>query len=488
MSAIDTTIEAGPFIGGAPAESAGEERQTAISPATGAVLGSFALGAPADVDRAVAAAHAAFPAWARLTVFDRCTYLERLIEVVDRRRDELSRLLAIEQGKPHRTEAAPEIDEVIANFRVAIELAKYQDGIMPQLANPANRAYIYRVPRGVVAAIQPWNYPLGTAAAQFAPALVTGNTVVTLAAPSTTLTAYTFALCFQEAGFPDGVFNLITGQGMVVGDALTAHPQVQAVTFAGSVPTGQRIAERAAGKAQLIELGGNGPTVILDDADLDLAVADSLYSTYSCAGQNCTAAGTYLVHEKVYDDFADRLAAAVRENIILGDPFDAATTMGPVNNGPLAVKIDRHVKTALEAGATALAGGGRASGHPTELFWQPTVLTGVTAAMPVALEETFGPVAPLVEIDGEAAALEFMNNSPYGLCAAVYTRDVGRGIRFAEQVPSGMVSVNQATGATETHLPFGGRAGKLSGIGRTQGRYPMDEVYTELKVVSVRMG
>jgi acyl-CoA reductase-like NAD-dependent aldehyde dehydrogenase len=482
------TVEAGPIIGGEPRASAGDERQAAVSPATGETLGSFALGVPEDVDRAVAVAKAAFEAWSSRTVFDRCALLERLIEVVDRRRDELARLLALEQGKPFRLEALPEVDDAIANFQVAVETAKYLDGVMPQVADPAKRVLIYRLPRGVVAAIQPWNYPLGTAAAQIAPALATGNTVVALGAPSTTLTAYEFGLCFAQAGFPDGVVNLVTGLGPVVGDALTGHPDVQAVAFAGSVPTGRRIAQRAAGKAQLIELGGNGPMVVLDDADLDLAIPGAMSATFSCAGQSCTAAGRFLVQDGIYDEFAERLTEAVRAEIRLGHPLDEGATMGPVNNAPLAEKIDRHVDTAVGAGATVLAGGHRASGYPTDLYWQATVLTGVTEEMPVAVEETFGPVAPLQRISSDEEALRVTDASPYGLCAAVYTRDIARGLRWAERASAGMVNVNARTGATETHLPVGGRAGKLSGIGRIQGRYPMEEIYTEMKVVSLHIG
>jgi succinate-semialdehyde dehydrogenase/glutarate-semialdehyde dehydrogenase len=488
MSVIERTIQAGPFIDGHVVASAGDEQQEVISPATGETVGHFALGQPEDVDRAVAAAKAAFEPWAARTVFDRCKLLERLAEVVAGRREELGRLLAVEQGKPYKTEALGEIDDAIANIRVATELAKYIDGIMPQLADPTKRALIYRVPRGVLGAIQPWNFPLGTGSSQFGPALATGNTVVSLPAPSTTLISHEFALCFQEAGFPDGVFNQVTGLGAVVGEALTAHPDVAMIAFTGSVATGQRVAQRAWGKAQLIELGGNGPTVLMDDADLDLVIPHALRSAYGAAGQSCTAAGRFLVHGSIYDEFAERLTAAVHENIRLGEPFSDETTMGPLNNAPTAEKVDRHVDEAVAAGATVLTGGRRASGFPTDLYWEPTVLTGVTESMSVAVEETFGPVAPLQRISSDEEALEIAKASPYGLCGAVYTRDIARGLKFAEKVPSGMVSVNAPSGATEMHLPFGGRAGKLSGMGRNLGRYPMEEFYTELKLISVYVG
>lgn len=488
MSASTPAIDAGPFIGGRFVAPAGDGRQASVSPATGETLGSFALGTPQDVDRAVAAAAAAFPAWSALTVFDRCAHLERLVEAIERRAQELGRLLAIEQGKPLAYEAMPELEETVANFRVAIEAAKRVEGAMPPAAQPGRRALVYRVPRGVVAAIQPWNYPLGTAAAQIAPALASGNTVVALPAPSTTLVEFAFARCFEEAEIPAGVFNLVTGLGADVGDHLTGHPDVQVVAFTGSVATGQRVARHAAGKAQLIELGGNGPTVVLDDADLDLVIAGSVASTFACAGQNCMAAGRFLVMDRLYDEFAARLTEAARREVVLGLPFEAATTMGPLNNGPLADKVGHHVASALDGGAELLLGGARASGFPTDLYWQPTILAGVTEAMPVAVEETFGPIAPIQRIASEQEALALMDASPYGLCAAVYTSDLGRGLRFAERAPSGMVAVNGPTGSTETHLPFGGKAGKLSGFGRIQGRYPIEDVFTELKLVTLHLG
>jgi succinate-semialdehyde dehydrogenase/glutarate-semialdehyde dehydrogenase len=182
------------------------------------------------------------------------------------------------------------------------------------------------------------------------------------------------------------------------------------------------------------------------------------------------------------------LTEATRTAVKLGQPFAEDTTMGPLNNAPLAAKVDRHVETAVAAGATVLTGGGRASGFPTDLYWEPTVLTGVTESMAVAVEETFGPVAPIQRIASEEEALQLMHASPYGLCAAVYTKDLARGLKFAERAPSGMVSVNAPTGSTETHLPFGGRAGKQSGIGRILGTYPMEDVFTELKLVSVNVG
>lgn len=479
-------VEADLFIGGRFVPSESDERRDAVSPVTGLRIGGFALGTPGDVDRAVAAAGTAFRDWSERTVFERAGYLEALVAVIESRRDELARLMTIEQGKPYFTEALGEIDDCVHNFRAAVELGKYLEGAVATSAAPNRRAFVYRVPKGVVAAIQPWNFPLGTAAGQIAPALITGNTVVALPPPSTTLIEVEFARCFELAGFPPGVFNLVTGLGAIVGDAMSGHPDVRAVAFTGSVATGRVVAARAAGKAQLIELGGNGPFVVLDDADLDRAVDDARYATCGSSGQSCTAAGRFLVHERVIDEFSERLAGAMRAEVV-GDPFDEQTTMGPLNNEPLAARLDAHLADARERGATALLEGGRATGWPTDLYYRPAVLTGVDERMSVVTEETFGPIAPVQRISSEQEALRIIDESPFGLFSAVYTADVGRGLRFAERASAGAISVNSPPGDVEVHHPVGGHSGKLSGHGRIQGKYPMEEVYTETKFISLTL-
>ncbi|MFT4233168.1 MAG: aldehyde dehydrogenase family protein [Leucobacter sp.] len=481
-------IEAELFIDGGFVASRGEERQDAVSPATGDRIGSFALGTPDDVDAAVAAARRAFRPWSRLTVFDRARHLEALASVLESRREELAALLALEQGKPYHSDALYEIDDCIENFRFAIERGKYLEGAISPSANPDRRALTIRVPKGVVATIQPWNFPLGTAASQIAPALITGNTVVALPPPSTTLIEVEFARCFEQAGFPPGVFNLVTGLGAVVGNAMSGHPDVQAIAFTGSVATGRIVAARAAGKAQLIELGGNGPFVVLDDADLERAVTDGVYATCGSTGQSCTAAGRFLVHERVYDEFAERLAAEMRDTVVVGDPFDERTTMGPLNNRPLAERLDAHLEDAKRAGAVALLDGGRAEGFPTDLYYTPSVLANVDDGMSVTVEETFGPIAPLQRISGEEEALRLIDESPYGLTAAVYTRDIGRGLRFSEEAAVGVMCVNSPPGDVETHHTFGGHSGKHSGHGRILGSAAMEDIYTETKFISLTLG
>jgi succinate-semialdehyde dehydrogenase/glutarate-semialdehyde dehydrogenase len=320
-----------------------------------------------------------------------------------------------------------------------------------------------------------------------APALAYGNTVVWAAAPTTSLCAVRLAECFAAADLPAGVVNLVTGQGPVVGDELAANPGTQAVGFIGSTATGHQVARRAAGKELLLEMGGNGPLVVMEDADLDKAVDATCEACFLNAGQSCTAGERILVQQDVKDDYLARLTAAIAERVRLGDPFDDATTMGPLNNEPTAAKTERHVSRALEAGAVLVTGGKRAPQHGSDLFFEPTVLDGVGHGMEVAREETFGPVVPVSAIRDEHEAVELVNASEYGLLAAIFTRDLGRGLAFAEAVRTGWVNVNQGTNYWESHLPFGGRAGSSSGVGRVNGRFSMERL-TELKTVVIDLG
>jgi acyl-CoA reductase-like NAD-dependent aldehyde dehydrogenase len=316
----------------------------------------------------------------------------------------------------------------------------------------------------------------------FAPALAAGNAVVWVPAPTTTACCALLAEIIAGEGTPPGVFSFVAGPGPVVGDALAGHPGVNAVGFIGSVATGASVATRAAGKTQLLELGGNGPMVVLEDADLGLAAEAALEAAYLCAGQSCTAGERFLVHAAVRAEFVDRVVAATRERVRLGDPFDPATTMGPLNNQPTAHKFAEHVGTAQAAGARVCYGGHVADGFPTALFAEPTVLDRVTLDMKIAREETFGPVVPVIEVDSAARALELTNASPFGLTAAVFTGDLERGLAFAEQARAGWVNINASTNLWESHLPFGGRSGSVSGRGRVGGRFAM-EAFTEPKTI-----
>jgi acyl-CoA reductase-like NAD-dependent aldehyde dehydrogenase len=407
-----------------------------------------------------------------------------MAEIVRERRDDLARTLSLDQGKPLRAEAHDEVEELIAYFEMASADATRMEGLIPPSVDAGKRVLVYRVPRGVVGVISPWNWPYTMPGELLAPALAYGNAVVWVPAPSTSVCAVKLAECIEDAGLPPGVFNMVTGPGPVVGDEIASNPGTHAVGFIGSIATGHRVAERAAGKELLLEMGGNGPLVILEDADLGAAVAGTLTASFLNAGQSCTAGERILVHESVHDEYLAKLRAAIDGEIHLGDPFDDATTMGPLNNPPVANKTEQHVADAVDRGAEVVVGGKRAPHLGSELFFEATVVDGVTDEMAIAREETFGPVVPVSTITSEEEAVRIVNGSPYGLLSAVFTRDLRRGLRYAEAVRAGWVNVNEGTNYWESHLPFGGAAGSASGVGRVGGRFSMERL-TELKTVVV---
>ena len=474
-------------IGGAWVESDSGATMAATSPSTGETIGSVPDGTRDDARRAIAAANAAARDWATRSAFERAEAMERVAEIVGERRDELARTLSLDQGKPLRAEAYDEVDELAEYWRMAAADARRLEGSMPPSVDAGKRVLAYRVPRGVVAVITPWNWPYTMPAEVIAPALASGNAVVWVPAPTTSICAVKLAECIVGAELPAGVFNLVTGPGAEVGDEIAGSPGTHAVGFIGSIETGHRVAERAAGKAQLLEMGGNGPVVVLEDANLDAAVEATLTASFLCAGQSCTAGELFLVHEAVHDDFLERLTARVAADIRLGDPFADETTMGPLNNEPTAAKMDRHLENAVGQGAEVVVGGSRAGGFPTSLYYEATVLDRVSSDMDVAREETFGPVVPISTIRSEDEALAIIDSGPYGLLASIFTEDLRRGLRFAEAARAGWVNVNEGSNYWESHLPFGGRAGSKSGVGRVGGRHAMD-AFTELKTVVLNLG
>jgi acyl-CoA reductase-like NAD-dependent aldehyde dehydrogenase len=470
------------FVGGDWGPGATGETFDATSPATGELIASVPQGDRGDAQRAIAAARAASEPWARLTAFERAAKMNTVGDLIESRRDELARTLTLDQGKPLHAEAYDEVDELVEYWRMAAEDTKRLGGELPNSVSPGKRVMLVRRPRGVVGIISPWNWPYTMPAELIAPALACGNAVVWTPAPSTAVCAVALAECIAEADLPPGVFNLVTGPGPIVGDEIARNPGTDGVAFIGSTATGRIVGQAAAGKATLLEMGGNGPLVVMDDANIDAAVEATLTACFLCAGQSCTAGERILVHRAVEDEYVEKLAARVSERILLGNPFDQATTMGPLNNEPVARKMDEHVADALERGATVRSGGERATGYPTDLYWHATVLAGVPADARVAVEETFGPIAPVVAIDSLEQAIELTNASPYGLLAAIFTADLNRGLEFADRVRTGWVNINESSNYWEAQLPFGGRAGTDSGIGRVGGAHVM-QAFTELQTV-----
>jgi succinate-semialdehyde dehydrogenase/glutarate-semialdehyde dehydrogenase len=442
-----------------------------IDKATGEEIARVpAMGAP-ETHAAIEAAHRAFPAWSKLLAKERSRIIRRWYELIVEHADELALLLTKEQGKP-LTEAKGEIIYGAAFVELFAEEAKRVYGETIPTHKPDARVVIMKQPIGVVAAITPWNFPSAMITRKVSPALAAGCTVVVKPAEDTPLSALALAELAQRAGVPKGVLNIVTAQDPVpVGRALTESPLVRMVTFTGSTEVGKILMEQAARTVKRVgmELGGNAPFIVFDDADIDRAVAGALASKFRNAGQTCVCANRFLVQDGVYDVFAEKLAAGVKK-LKVGAGTETGVTVGPLINAAAIKKVEEHVADAVALGAHVVTGG-----KPSRLggnFYEPTVLTGVTPQMKVAREETFGPVAPLFRFKTEEEAVRMANDTPFGLAAYFYTRDLGRCWRVSEALEYGIVGVNEGITSTEI-APFGGV--KESGIGREGSHHGIEE-------------
>lgn len=459
------------FIDGHWVGDAGGHLRSVHSPIDGSTIGSIVWSTRKAANDAVAAARRAQPAWGKVPVWKRAETLRRIGEAIAARRAELAALLTLEQGKPY-AEAYFEVGKSVDGFNLAADLVKYLEGNTIPTEDASKRVMTFYRPRGVYAVVTPWNFPVNIPVEYIAPGLAAGNAIVWTPAPTTSLVAVALVRAIEEAGLPAGVLNLVTGAGAIVGDEIVSNPGTDAVGFTGSAATGKAISIRAAGKPQLMELGGNGPVVILDDADLDRAVKATASGCFVNAGQVCSSSERILVHRKIYDEFAQRMAAEARA-VVLGDPRRDGVTMGPLNNAGVADKVASHVADALGRGARAVAGGKAAADRPTNLYFEPTVLTGVTREALLNTEETFGPVAPLLMIDSDEQAFELARDNRYGLVSSVFTQDIDRAFRYIEEMPTGIVNINDTSNYWELHIPFGGMSGKDSGTGRVGGRHAL---------------
>jgi succinate-semialdehyde dehydrogenase/glutarate-semialdehyde dehydrogenase len=446
-------------------------RQSVLSPIDLAQIGSIAWSGRTAAAAAVVAARAAQPGWRRVPLWDRAGACRRIADELRRRQEAMADLLCVEQGKP-LAEARFEVGKAADGFDLAADLVRFLEGATIPTEDPSKRVMSFYRPRGVYAVITPWNFPVNIPVEYLAPGIAAGNAIVWTPAPTTSLVAVLLAEAIEAAGLPPGVLNLVTGAGPVVGDEIVAHPATDAVGFTGSSATGKTICARAAGKPLLMEMGGNGPVIILADADLDAAAAATAAGCFVNAGQVCSSSERIIVHRAVLHAFAERLVAAARA-VVLGDPRQPGVTMGPLNNERVALKVAAHVEDAIRRGARVLTGGGPARDRPSPYYFEPTVLADVAPDSLVNTEETFGPVAPLITVDDDDAALALAANDRYGLVASVFTRDLDRAFRFIEEVPTGIVNVNDTSNYWELHIPFGGLSGKQSGIGRLGGRHTL---------------
>ena len=448
-----------------------------LNPATGAVVGRVPdLGAE-ETRAAIEAADAAFPAWSGLLAKERGAILRRWYDLQREHAEDLARLMTAEQGKP-LAEARAEVDYGSAFTEFYSEEAKRVVGEIIPTPRQSGRVLVLKQPVGVVGAITPWNFPLAMITRKISPALAAGCTVVVKPAPETPLSALALAELAVRAGFPPGVINVVTGDAEKIGGELTSNPQVRMITFTGSTEVGKLLMRQSAGtvKKLSLELGGNAPFIVFDDADLDAAVAGAMASKFRNSGQTCVSANRILVQSGIYDRFAGKLAEAV-SNLKVGDGMEEGVAQGPLINEAGLLKVEAHVADALEQGAKAVLGGTPHALGGT--FFQPTVLTDVSPSMLIAREETFGPVAALFRFADDAEAIAMANDTPFGLAAYFYTRDLARAWRVAEALDYGMIGINEGMISTEL-APFGGV--KESGQGREGSHHGIEE-FLELKYV-----
>ncbi|HEY0848038.1 MAG TPA: NAD-dependent succinate-semialdehyde dehydrogenase [Noviherbaspirillum sp.] len=446
------------------------------NPANGRVIANVPDMGAAETRRAIAAADAALPAWRAKTAKERAAILRRWFELIIANQEDLARLMTQEQGKP-LAEARGEVTYGASFIEWFAEEGKRVYGdVIPSPAGD-KRLVVIKQPVGVTAAITPWNFPIAMITRKVGPALAAGCTSVVKPAEATPLCALALAELGERAGIPAGVLNVVTtARPAAVGEELTANPTVRKLSFTGSTPIGKRLMAQCADtvKRVSLELGGNAPFIVFDDADVDAAVRGAMASKYRNAGQTCVCANRLIVQHGIYDLFAEKLAQAVRE-LKVGDGLEAGVQIGPLINDAAIGKVERLVDDAVAKGARAIVGG-----KPHALggnFFTPTVLTEVTPAMLVAQEEIFGPVAPLFRFRTDDEAVALANDTRYGLAAYFYSRDIGRVWKVAEQLEYGMVGINEGMISNEV-APFGGV--KESGIGREGSHYGIDE-YLQIK-------
>jgi succinate-semialdehyde dehydrogenase/glutarate-semialdehyde dehydrogenase len=460
------------FVGGAWI---GEPADPVENPATGEVLARVPRFGAKEAADAVEKADEAFRLWSKKTAKERSVILRRWFELMIANRDDLALIMTSEQGKP-LAEARGEVEYAASFVEFYAEEAKriYGETIPSHRADA--RILVIRQPIGVVAAITPWNFPAAMITRKVAPAIAAGCAAVVKPAPETPLTALALAVLAERAGLPGGVLNIITGDAPAIGSVLTSHPAIRFVGFTGSTEVGKLLMRQAASTVKKVglELGGNAPFIVFDDADLDAAVEGAIVSKFRNMGQTCVCANRIYAQDGIYDDFVSRLAGKVMD-LKVGNGTEVGVTQGPLITMEAVDKVERHIADAVGQGARVVVGGKRhALGRS---FFEPTVLANVTTKMLVTREETFGPLAPVYRFKDDTEVVEQANATEYGLAAYFYARDLGRVFRVAEALDYGMVGVN--TGAISTELaPFGGV--KESGIGREGSRHGIEE-FVELK-------
>lgn len=483
MQLTDSTLlRTQAFIGGEWVDADDGATFAVTNPADLSPICNVASVGAVETERAIAAAEAALPAWRAKTAKERSALLRKWFELMMANQEDLARLLSWEQGKP-LTESRGEIAYGASFIEWFAEEAKRIYGDVIPHDKQGRRLVVIKQPIGVVAAITPWNFPNAMITRKAGPALAAGCTIVIKPASETPLSALALAELASRAGIPAGVVNVVTGNARAIGGELTRNPSVRKLSFTGSTGIGKMLMAQCADtmKKVSMELGGNAPFIVFDDADLDAAVAGAMASKYRNSGQTCVCTNRILVQDGVYDEFAKRLVAAVN-GLKVAPAHEAGAEQGPLINAKAVAKVEEHIADAVAKGAKVLAGG-----KPHALggsFFEPTVLGEVTPAMLVARDETFGPLAPIFRFKTEAEAIAMANDTEFGLASYVYTRDLGRAWRVSEALEYGMVGVNEGIISTEI-APFGGI--KESGTGREGSKYGIDD-YVEMKYMCLGIG
>ncbi|MGO1120870.1 NADP-dependent succinate-semialdehyde dehydrogenase [Rhodovibrionaceae bacterium A322] len=463
------------YIAGQWADADSGETLEVTNPATGDVLGSIPNMGADETRRAIEAAEAAMPAWAARTAKERSVILRRWFDLMLENADDLALLMTLEQGKP-LAEAKGEVAYGASFIEWFAEEAKRVYGETIPQHQADKRIVVIKQPIGVVGAITPWNFPNAMITRKAGPALAAGCPIVIKPATQTPYSALAMAELAERAGLPAGLFSIVTGSARAIGGELTGNPIVRKITFTGSTEVGKLLIKQSAETVKKVsmELGGNAPFLVFDDADLDAAVEGAMMSKFRNTGQTCVCANRILVQDGVYEAFAEKLAAKVRE-LKVADGREEGATQGPLIDMPALEKVEEHVADAVEKGATIVTGGKRhEKGHT---FYEPTLLTGVTTEMKVTREETFGPVAPLFRFSTEEEGIAMANDTEFGLAAYFYARDLGRVWRVGEGLETGIVGINTGIISTEV-APFGGV--KESGLGREGSHHGIDD-YLEIK-------
>jgi alpha-ketoglutaric semialdehyde dehydrogenase len=473
------------YVGGEWVDAVGGETFESLSPATGEPIGTFPRSGAEDVDRAVEAARAAFEEWRLVPAPQRGETLFRFAELLKRHKDDLTELMAREMGKV-KAEAGGDVQE-------AIDMSYYMGGEGRRLWGQTTPSELrdkfnmsVRMPIGVIGVITPWNFPIAIPSWKITPALVAGNTIVFKPATDTPMLGERFVELLDEAGVPKGVVNVVHGGGGAVGDRLVRHPDVPVITLTGSRETGVEVMRNAADhlKHVHLELGGKNAIIVLDDADLDLAVEGILWSAFGTSGQRCTAASRVIVQDGVYDALQSKLVAAA-EALRLGPGWEDDTDVGPVINRPALEKIHSYTQIGRDEGARLLTGGEVATGNGLDdgFFYRPTIFGDVEAGMRIAQEEIFGPTTALIRVPSFEEAIRVSNGIRYGLSSSIFTRDVNKAFRAMRDLEAGITYVNAGTIGAEVHLPFGGT--KETGNGHREAGQAALDVFTEWKSIYV---